>query len=69
MKDIPGGDLVIHSVMHELNEEEERDYRYETGRRHYSFVLVKMRLFHPQDEKVLSNTDLCLALLNTNERK
>lgn len=55
--------------MHELNEEEERDYRYETGRRHYSFVLVKMRLFHPQDEKVLSNTDLCLALLNTDERK
>lgn len=69
MKDVPGGDLLIHSVMHELDEEEERDYRYEIGRRHYSFVLVKMRLFHPQDEKVLSNSDLCLDLLNTDERK
>ena len=55
--------------MHELDEEEERDYHYEIGRRHYSFVLVKMRLFHPQDEKVLSNSDLCLALLSTDERK
>ena len=61
--------MLIHSVMHELDEEEERDYRYEIGRRHYSFVLVKMRLFHPQDEKVLSNSDLCLDLLNTDERK
>ena len=69
MKDVPGGDLLIHSVMHGLDEEEDRDYRYEIGRRHYSFVLVKMRLFNPQDEKLLSNSDLCLDLLNTDERK
>lgn len=58
MKDVPGRDLLIHSVMQKLDEEEETDYRYEIGRRHHGFVLVKMRLFHPQDEKVLSNSDL-----------
>lgn len=69
MKDVSDRDLLIHSVMCELDEEEERDYPYKIGRKHYSFVLVKMRLFHPQDEKVLSNSDLCLDLLNIDERK
>ena len=69
MKDDPDRDLLIHLVMCELDEEEERDYTYKIGRKHYSFVLVKMRLFHPQDEKVLSYSDLCLDLLNIDERK
>ena len=69
MKDGLGGDLLIHSVMCEPDEEENRDYPYKIGRRHYSFVLVKMQLFHPKDEKVLSNSDLSLDLLSTDERK
>lgn len=54
--------------MYELDEEEEKRLSLKKGR-HNSFVLVKMRLFHPQDNKMPSNSDLFLDLLNTDERK
>lgn len=38
VKDVPGGNLLIHSAMYELDEQEERDYPYKIGRGHYRFV-------------------------------